>query len=410
MWKMMLGRMLRSMVRNGRLIVEMHDGTVNEYGDGTGDPVRVRLHDAKTERALALNPELALGEVYMSGALSTSDDDIDALLTLVTQNIEALQDLKWHRSLSRVRAVARGLSQLNFLSRSRRNVAHHYDLSGELYDLFLDSDRQYSCAYFKTPSDTLEQAQSQKKEHIARKLLLKPDMRVLDIGCGWGGLALHLARHHDVNVLGITLSEEQYDLACRRAAAEGLSDRVEFRLCDYRKLDEQFDRIVSVGMFEHVGLLHYDSFFRVLHDSLSPDGVAVLHTIGWAGAPIGSNPWIAKYIFPGGYIPSLSEAVASIERAGLWTSDVEFWRLHYAYTLQHWHERFEVNQDAVRALYDEEFVRMWRFYLCSCKQSFRNSRQGVFQFQLSRKIDAVPVTRDYLYSTDESSSVLSAGK
>ncbi len=410
MWKLLLDRMLRAMISRGRLVVELHDGTAREYGDGVGDPVRVRIRNVKTVRALALYPELALGEAYMSRDLTIADDDVDGLLSLVIQNLEDLQRMKWHRSVHRVRTVFRGLSQLNFLSRARRNVAHHYDLSGQLYDLFLDADRQYSCAYYKSPSDSLEQAQAQKKEHISRKLLLQPGMRVLDIGCGWGGLALHLARHHDVQVLGITLSEEQYDVACRKAARAGLSDCVEFRLCDYRKLDAQFDRIVSVGMFEHVGLLHYDTFFRMLHDSLTPDGIAVLHTIGWAGAPQGSNPWITKYIFPGGYVPSLSEAVASIERAGLWAADVECWRLHYAYTLQHWQDRFEANSDAIRALYDDEFVRMWRFYLSSCKQSFRNARQAVFQFQLSRKVDAVPVTRDYLYGAQGKPQALSAAE
>ncbi len=410
MWNRLLDRMLRAMIREGSLIVEMHDGSLCEYGDGRGAPVRVRLRDARTARALALNPELALGEAYMRGTVTIAEDDIDGLLALAIRNLDALQSLRWHRALHRVRALVRGLSQLNFLSRSRRNVAHHYDLSGELYDLFLDADRQYSCAYYKSPSDTLDQAQTQKKAHIARKLLLEPGMRVLDIGCGWGGLALHLARHHEVDVLGITLSEEQYDIACKRAAAAGLSDHVQFRLCDYRTLDEKFDRIVSVGMFEHVGLLHYNRFFRVVHDSLSPDGIALLHTIGWAGPPQGGNPWITKYIFPGGYIPSLSEAAASIERAGLWAADVECWRLHYAHTLQRWQDRFEANRDAVRALYDEDFVRMWRFYLCSCKQSFLNARQVVFQFQLSRTVDAVPVTRDYLYGVPASAPALSAAE
>lgn len=410
MWNKLLDRMLRLMFQHGHLVVEMPDGTTSEFGDGAGERIHVRLHDAGTVRGLVLNPELVLGEAYMNGRLSISNDDIDGLLAMATQNLEALQDMKWHRLSHFVRALLRGITQLNLLSRARRNVAHHYDLSGQLYDLFLDADRQYSCAYFKSPSDSLEQAQHQKKEFISRKLLLEPGMRVLDIGCGWGGLAIHLAHHHDVHVLGITLSEEQHDLARKRVADAGLADRVEIRLCDYRKLDGQFDRIVSVGMFEHVGLLHYDRFFRILHESLTPDGMAVLHTIGWAGPPQATNPWIDKYIFPGGYIPSLSEVSASIERAGLWAADVECWRLHYAYTLQHWQDRFEANRDAVRELYDDEFVRMWRFYLSACKQSFQYGRQAVFQFQLSRKVDAVPVTRDYLYRTKEGSQALDAAE
>ncbi len=389
--------MLRTMLSSGALTVVMPDGEVQTFGDGTGKPITVRLNDSATVRSLVINPELALGESYMTGRLTIENNDIGGFLGLIVQNMQTMPKVWWQRPANKLRVALRRFAQNNIATRARRNVAHHYDLSGQLYDMFLDTDRQYSCAYFKSATDTLEQAQAQKKAHIAHKLLLEPDMRVLDVGCGWGGMALELARNHGAKVLGITLSEEQLAVATERAAQEGLSDRVQFRLCDYRDLDENFDRIVSVGMFEHVGLPHYDTFFQTLHDRLSPDGIALIHTIGWSGKPQATNPWIAKYIFPGGYIPAMSEVLTAIEKSGLWTADVECWRLHYAYTLQHWLDRFDAHHDEVRALYDDQFVRMWRFYLSASEQTFRHAHQAVFQFQLSRRIDAVPLTRDYLY-------------
>jgi cyclopropane-fatty-acyl-phospholipid synthase len=276
----------------------------------------------------------------------------------------------------------------------------------DLYDLFLDADRQYSCGYFRNLEDTLEQAQTNKKHHIARKLMIVPGMRVLDIGCGWGGMARTLARDYGAKVLGITLSEQQHAYAVETARREGLSDQVAYQLCDYRDVTGTFDRIVSVGMFEHVGLPHYNTYFKTIKDRLSPDGIALVHTIGWTGPPDATNPWIAKYIFPGGYIPTVSEVMQAVEATCLWPADIECWRLHYAYTLQHWSERFDANADAICDLYDDRFVRMWRFYLAACEQTFRHGRQAVFQFQLSRQIDAVPLTRDYLYSQPEKADVL----
>ena len=405
MWQKALDKMLRSTLGRGNICICMPDGRVHRYGDETGQPLTVRLTDTATVRRLVINPELAFGESYMNGTLTVDGDEIQALIGLIVQNLNATQRVWWQRPLLRLRVALRRFAQNNVVHRAKRNVAHHYDLSGQLYDLFLDEDRQYSCAYFRDPSDTLEQAQTNKKHHIASKLLIKPGMRVLDIGCGWGGMAITLARDYGADVVGITLSKEQHAYAVERAAREGLSDRIDFRLCDYREVTETFDRVVSVGMFEHVGLPHFDTYFQTIKDRLSPDGIALVHTIGWTGPPDATNPWIAKYIFPGGYIPTASETLAAIERSRLWTADIEFLRLHYAYTIRHWFDRFLENQSTVKDLYDERFVRMWKFYLAASEQTFRHGRQAVFQFQLSKKIDSVPLTREYLSNaarTDQS--------
>ncbi|MBW4706200.1 cyclopropane-fatty-acyl-phospholipid synthase family protein [Roseobacter sp. YSTF-M11] len=397
MWQKALDRMLQVMLHSGAIIVIMPDGSTHSYGDGTGVPVAVRLHDMATVRHLVLNPELALGEAYMNGTLTIEEDRLQELLGLVVRNLRSAPRVFWQRPLLKLRVALRRFTQRNAATRARRHVAHHYDLSDRLYGLFLDEDRQYSCGYFRTPDDTLAQSQAQKKDHIARKLLIRPGMKVLDVGCGWGGMALTLAQDHGAEVLGITLSREQLAVATQRAARAGLSDQVRFRLCDYRGVDGTFDRIVSVGMFEHVGLPHYNSYFRTVRDRLADDGIALVHTIGWVAPPDATNPWIAKYIFPGGYIPTLSEISRAVETAMLWPADIECWRLHYAYTLRHWFDRFNDNEADVRALYDARFVRMWRFYLAACEQTFRHGRQAVYQLQLSRRVDAVPLTRDYLY-------------
>jgi cyclopropane-fatty-acyl-phospholipid synthase len=342
----------------------------------------------------------------MNGSLTIDGDDLQEFLALIIRNVQraAGHRVWWQKPMIKLRTALRWLAQNNIIERSRGNVAHHYDLSGHLYDLFLDEDRQYSCGYFKDPIETLDQAQEHKKQHIARKMMIEPGMSVLDIGCGWGGMALTLAKNYGARVVGITLSKEQHTYATQRAKREGLTDKVDFRLCDYRQLNQSFDRIVSVGMFEHVGLRHFDEYFQTIRNLLSPDGIALIHTIGWSGPAEGTNPWIAKYIFPGGYIPTVSEAMSAIEKARLWTTDIECWRLHYAYTLRHWYDRFQTNRDQVAAMYDDRFVRMWRFYLAACEQTFRNGRQAVFQFQLSRNIDTVPLTRDYLYNQSELSA------
>lgn len=397
MWPRALDLMLCRLLQKGSLQVTLPDGQRHTYGDGIGTPLHVQIHDLATVRQLALNPDLALGEAYMNGTLTIDEGDLQSLLALIVANRDDAPRVWWQKLLPRLRIAMRRLSQNNAAGRSRRNVAHHYDLSDHLYDLFLDADRQYSCGYFRQPDDTLERAQANKKHHIARKLMIEPGMRVLDIGCGWGGMARTLAKDYGAEVLGITLSERQHAYATATAAREGLADRAQYRLRDYRDVTGTFDRIVSVGMFEHVGLPHYNTYFKTMRDRLSPDGIALMHTIGWTGPPDATNPWIAKYIFPGGYIPTLSEVAKAIETSQLWAADIECLRLHYAYTLRHWSDRFEANQDKIRALYDDRFVRMWRFYLAACEQTFLHGRQAVFQFQLSRRIDAVPLTRDYLY-------------
>ncbi|MGY6409466.1 MAG: class I SAM-dependent methyltransferase [Alkalilacustris sp.] len=397
MWARLLDHGLRALLVEGDLVVHLPDGSRREYGDGTGGRVEVRVADPGLLPRLVLNPALAVGEGYMEGGLTVAGDDLHGLTGLAIRNLSAGRGAPWHRAWGRLRAGIRRVAQFNPAGRARANVAHHYDLSGALYDLFLDADRQYSCAYFARPGMGLDEAQAAKKAHVAAKLCLAPGMRVLDIGCGWGGLAITLAREHGARVLGVTLSAEQQRVACARVREAGLSDRVEIRLMDYRDVAERFDRVVSVGMFEHVGVPHYRAFFGAVRDRLEPQGVALIHTIGRAARPGTTNPWIARYIFPGGYVPALSEMMAAVERTDLWPTDVEVWRLHYAETLRHWHDRFVANRARAEALYDSRFVRMWRFYLAASEMGFRVGRQCVFQLQLARDRAAVPLTRDYLH-------------
>ena len=400
MWITILNKMLGQLIRHGNLTIHFPEGTVQKYGDGTGPEVTVRVTDPALPGRMARNPDLALGEAYVDGALTIDHDDLHGFLALVIANTKGGgTQVWWRRMQNAAKVMLRGAGQFNTAKRSAANVEHHYDLSGALYDLFLDADRQYSCGYFIHPDDTLEQAQTQKKAHIAAKLCLQPGMTVLDIGSGWGGMAITLARDYGAKVLGVTLSQEQLKRSVDRVAAAGLSDRVSFRLIDYRKLTGQFDRIVSVGMFEHVGVPHYSEYFAKVRNLLSPDGIALIHTIGRAAPPSSTNPWVAKYIFPGGYVPALSEMSAAMEKSGLWPTDVEVWRLHYAMTLSHWLQRFDANIDKVRALYDDRFCRMWRYYLVASEMTFREGRQCVFQMQLARRQDAVPLTRDYITET-----------
>ncbi|MBS1304007.1 cyclopropane-fatty-acyl-phospholipid synthase family protein [Loktanella sp. SALINAS62] len=400
MWHTLLDKALRQLIVVDTLDLTWPDGQQVRYGRGP-NPVAATLHNKDVIRGLVLRPDLTLGNAYMNGDLTVADDDIDGLLSLLMRNRQqghttALMDAARKAALPVQRIVRR-----NPLTRARANVAHHYDLSSQLYDLFLDRDRQYSCAYFRDPSMSLDEAQEAKKHHIARKLCLQPDMRVLDIGCGWGGMALTLARDYGVRVVGVTLSDEQHRMARARVHDAGLQDRIDIRLQDYRQASGPFDRIVSVGMFEHVGKPHYRTYFNTLRDLLTPDGVALVHTIGTATRPRATSEWIRTHIFPGGYLPALSEMQHTIESSALIPTDIEVLRLHYAYTLRHWRDRFEARADAARALYDERFVRMWRFYLAASERSFIDERLVVFQFQLARDKAAVPITRDYLHHTDQ---------
>jgi cyclopropane-fatty-acyl-phospholipid synthase len=389
--------LLQTFIRKGTFRLTTSRGTTFTFGDGTGKPVAVRFVTRGAEWRILLDPEMGLGEAYMNGTFVVEEGTIaDVLAVALGQNTELPY---WARPQFLIRYFARRLSQFNPRPRSRRNVAHHYDLDGRLYSLFLDADRQYSCAYFETPETTLDDAQLAKKRHLAAKLLLTPDSetrRVLDIGCGWGGLGLYLAETAHADVTGVTLSQEQHGIANARAAEKGLSDRARFNLQDYRDVAGPFDRIVSVGMFEHVGVGHYETYFNKCAELLANDGVMVLHSIGRSGGPSVTNPWIAKYIFPGGYIPSLSEVLPRVEKAGLLVTDIEILRLHYAETLKAWRQRFLAHRDEVERIYDARFVRMWEFYLAAAEMSFREQNLMVFHIQLTKKQGIVPMTRDYI--------------
>ena len=398
MWETLLRRFLASHIRFGDLEVRLPEGGTARFGDGTSPHTRVMLSGPEVVRRLALNPELAVGEAYMDADLTIENDDLREFLHLALLNrSELTRQGTWFSPVQA--ALQRGLGlarQMNDRVRSRRNVAQHYDLSGALFELFLDEDRQYSCAYFADPDMTLDEAQRAKKAKIAAKLRLEPGQHVLDIGCGWGGMALTLARDYGVRVTGITLSEEQHAYARQRVVDAGLADRIDIRLEDYRNTKGPFDRIVSVGMFEHVGVPNYRTYFRQVRNLLTEDGIALIHTIGRTDRPAHTNPFIARYIFPGGYIPALSEVTAAIEKEALFLTDLEVWRLHYAETLRHWHDRFTAREDEARALYDERFCRMWRFYLLAAEQGFRTGQQAVYQFQLTQRFDILPPTRDYM--------------
>jgi cyclopropane-fatty-acyl-phospholipid synthase len=394
---MLLSAMLRHIVRRGTFRVYDADGQLHVFSGEPWRTITMRLHEPAVARELFFNGRLKLGEAFMDGRLTVEDGSIYDLLDFLGLNMSLAPPHLIMRVGDEIGRLLRVFQQYNPLHTARKNVAHHYDLSDTLYSLFLDNDRQYSCAYFVTPNDTLEEAQSNKKRHLAAKLLLEPGQQVLDIGCGWGGLAIYLAQQCDVQVTGITLSVEQLRVAQRRAAEARVSDRVRFELMDYREITGRYDRIVSVGMFEHVGVVHYPAFFQHLREILADDGVALLHSIGRSDGPGHTNAWMRKYIFPGGYSPAISEVVPVVERTGLWITDIEVLRLHYAETLRQWRARFLANRDRVRALYDERFCRMWEFYLAASEVAFRRDGHINFQMQLAKRVDTVPLTRDYMF-------------
>jgi cyclopropane-fatty-acyl-phospholipid synthase len=395
----LLDRLLRRIVRRGSLNLIDARGRLHRYGDGAGGPVRIWIADDWLQLRLLLDPYLALGEGYMSGRLRVERGRIYDLLAVLASNIERRPLPRWTAGFDGLRFIIRRIMQFNPAPRARRNVAHHYDIDSAIYDLFLDRDRQYSCGYF-TNGEDLDEAQLAKKRHIAAKLALEPGQRVLDIGSGWGGLGIYLAKCAGAEVTGVTLSREQLAISNQRAAREGLQRCVHFAFKDYREVSGRFDRIVSVGMFEHVGVNHYDGYFRKLHHLLTEDGVALVHTIGRSGRPTATDPFIAKYIFPGAYIPALSEMVPAIERSGLIITDVEVLRLHYAKTLRLWRERFLANWEKAAALRGERFCRMWEFYLAGAEAAFRYQGLVVFQVQLVKGQDALPTIRDYIANAE----------
>lgn len=402
---MLLSGFLARMIRIGTLEVVDAFGKTHVFAGDPGLRVTVRLHDSSLHHKLVLDPELYVGEAYVDGTLTIESGTLADFLELVARNLDFARTFPLYSAYDRLSRLARRWQQHNPMCRARANVAHHYDLPDRLYDLFLDGDRQYSCAYFQSSDDDLETAQINKKRHLAAKLLLKPGQRVLDIGSGWGGLAIDLARVGGGQVTGLTLSGEQLKKANDRAAEAGLAQRVRFHLRDYREESGTYDRIVSVGMFEHVGVGHYPEFFATVNRLLAEDGVCVLHSIGRMAGPSTTCAWLRKYIFPGGYSPALSEVLPAVEKSGLWVTDVEILRLHYAETLRNWRGRFETNRDRIAGFLDERFCRMWEFYLALSEVAFRHGDHFVFQMQLAKRRDVVPLTRDYIAEWERAETV-----
>ncbi len=396
----LLDKLIARTIKRGSLTLVSADGDRRAHGDGAPPTVAMKISDPSYYAKILVNPELSIGEAYMDGALTFDEGSLADLLNLFHRNARNLRSAPGRAQAGALVRKLRRFQQFNPIGKAQENVAHHYDISNDFYRLFLDADLQYSCAYFEHDGQSLEDAQRAKLRHIAAKLRIEPGMRVLDIGCGWGGMAIYLAEALGAHVTGVTLSREQCELAAARAAARGLTDCVDFRLMDYRETAESFDRIVSVGMFEHVGAPHYREFFHKIRDLLHDDGLALIHTIGSKGRPGVTGPWIRKYIFPGGYAPALSEVMAAIETTGLWVSDVEVLRLHYADTLREWGRRFAANRDQARAMFDERFCRMWEFYLTTAEFSFREGGQLNFQIQIAKSHQSAPIRRDYMAAAE----------
>jgi cyclopropane-fatty-acyl-phospholipid synthase len=398
----LLDRALKTVMVRGTLKVTGPDGVTRDYGDGSGMPVSIVIRTPIAAAKVAADADLYLGECYMDGSLDVADGTtIYEALAILMDNGQTHRLPKVAKAAYAVRKALKRVDQYNPVGKAKNNVAHHYDLSGALYDLFLDRDRQYSCAYFETDDGSLEDAQLAKKRHLAAKLDIKPGMKVLDIGSGWGGLGLYIAEICGAEVTGVTLSEEQHKLSNERARQRGVSERVQFHLKDYRHLEQKFDRIVSVGMFEHVGVGHFKEFFNKVNGLLKRDGVAVLHSINRSDGPGATSAWIKKYIFPGGYIPAISEVLPHIEKAGLYVTDVEILRLHYAKTLREWGNRFAGHRERAKELYDERFCRMWEFYLAASECAFRYGGMNNFQIQFAKNQHALPLTRNYMFEEEE---------
>lgn len=395
---MLLAKFLNNLFKEGGL--ELIDANSKKYVIGNPKeekPLTLKLFDKSLHYKLLFYPDYYFGEAYTEGTLTIENGTLTEFLNMALQNIGRKETNFFSEILNNIRGSYRYLTNFNFIKKSKMNAAYHYDISDDLYDLFLDSKRQYSCAYFKNDRESLETAQNNKIDHIIKKLNLKPNHKVLDIGSGWGSLAIEIAKKTQCQVLGITLSKNQFAYSNKKAKQMNMDNQVEFRLCDYREVKEKFDRIVSVGMFEHVGRKFYRTFFNKIYEILNKDGIALLHTIGSVDSPRQPHPWITRYIFPGGYTPSLSEITVPIEKSGLILSDLEILRMHYSYTLRHWKERFLNNKDIALKMFDEKFFRMWEFYLTSCEITFRWGDRVVFQLQLTKELHTAPSTRDYIY-------------
>ena len=394
---MYLARFLNKVFKKGGFILTDADSKDYIIGQPTDDPIKLKILNKKLHYKLLFHPDLYFGEAYTNGDIVIENGSLTDFLDLALMNIGRNELNIFSYLLNKLRGSYRYLTNFNFIKKSKMNVSHHYDIKDDLYDLFLDPKRQYSCAYFKNENDTLEQAQENKINHIIKKLNLKPNQKVLDIGSGWGTLAIDIAKKTKCAVVGITLSENQLNYSKAKAKELNLENQLEFRLIDYRQLNEKFDRIVSVGMFEHVGRKFYQTYFNTVSKLLNNDGVALIHTIGSSMPPRNPHPWITKYIFPGGYTPSLSEVSLPIEKSGLIISDIEVLRMHYAHTLRNWKDRFLSKKNQVLEMFDERFLRMWEFYLAGCEMAFKWGDQVVFQFQLTKKNNTAPTTRDYIY-------------
>jgi cyclopropane-fatty-acyl-phospholipid synthase len=395
---MQLARFLNKVFKkNGFILIDANGNQFIIGAPASEQPIKVKILDKKLHYKLLFHPDLYLGEAYTDGQLIIENGTLTDFLDLALMNIGRSEFNIISYLINKFRGSYRYLTNFNFIKKSKMNVSHHYDISDDLYDLFLDPKRQYSCAYFKNDDDSLETAQNNKIQHIIKKLNIKPNQKILDIGCGWGSLAMDIAKSAQCEVTGITLSENQFNYCVKKAKELNLENQLTFKLMDYRELNEKFDRIVSVGMFEHVGRKFYNKFFKQIDKLLDKDGVSLIHTIGSVNPPRDPHPWITKYIFPGGYTPSLSEVTTPIEKAGLIVSDIEVLRLHYAHTLRHWKENCIKNKEKIISMFDEKFFRMWEFYLAGCEMAFKWGDQVVYQFQLTKNYTSTPVTRDYIY-------------